>query len=160
MPTGEQCPEVRGMRTREWGQWHPLLCLPPHASPASLTHLSVPHPPPSPITLCPRPSTTAHVPYLPQHPSPSARIPHPPPVSLTHRPSPSPSARGPHPLPVTVTLRPRPSPSPTSFTLRLRPSSTTCILSSRSQKACLGHRQNPNYREVCKLLLAESLLLH
>ena len=39
VPTGEQCPEVRGTRTREWGQWHPLLCLPPHASPTSLTHL-------------------------------------------------------------------------------------------------------------------------
>lgn len=29
MSTGVECPEVRVTLTREWGQWHPLLCLPP-----------------------------------------------------------------------------------------------------------------------------------
>ena len=38
VPTGEQCPEVRVTRTREWGQRHPSSAY-HHASPASLTHL-------------------------------------------------------------------------------------------------------------------------
>lgn len=99
----------------------------------------VPHPPPSSLIHGPRPSPTACVPHPPQRPSPSTHIPHLPPASLT-------LSRIPHP--------PQgPSPLPSTLIHYLH-------FSSRSQKACLGHRQNPNYRKVCKLLLAESLLLH